>query len=375
MNTSSIIIDQISFSLNFLKEINKQSGDSFICSPISLILPLVILLFGSEGNTRNEIKNVISPDLSISQIYNYYSVINEKLKYEDSFITLKTFNKGYITSEYEIDAKYKDFIDTFFNGSIEQMPFSNISHSIEKINDMVSNSTNGNIQKIIEANEISYGMKFILISALYFKSDWHVKFVNTDTKITQFYVSQNESKEVLLMSLENKFNYFENDLFQMISLPYLGKNMKMIIILPRIRYTHDNFIEFVLSTNNFTTALNSMKKEFVKVMIPRFEIQSTIDGTSILKNLGVVDAFDESKANFNGISSNASLYINDVKQKTKIEVTESGTEAAAITSVRLSLYSGGDVNNGEVITFRADHAFSFYIIDDKFNIYFSGIYK
>ncbi|CEF70503.1 Serpin domain-containing protein [Strongyloides ratti] len=375
MNTSSIIGDQILMSFTILKEVNRIFDDSFVYSPISLILSLVILLIGSKGDTEIQIKNLVSPNFSREEIFSYYSLINKKLEDDNLFVILKSFNKGFITNEYEINDNYKNLIGNYFNGSIEQIQFSDIPHSTEKINNIVSNSTNGNIPKIIELNEISIRMKFILLSALYFKGDWHVKFEKTDTKIVPFYVKPNETKEVYIMSLENKFSYFENNYFQLVQLPYLGKNMKMIIILPKNKYNHDNFIENILSIDNFEYALNNMEKIFIKVMIPKFDIQSSINVTPILKNLGIVDAFNEIDSNFSEITNNSALYIDEIKQKAKIEITETGTEAAAITSIRLSLYSGAEINDGEVKIFRADHAFSFYIIDNNFNIYFSGIFK
>ena len=78
--------------------------------------------------------------------------------------------------------------------------------------------------------------------------------------------------------------------------------------------------------------------------------------------MGMVDAFNDSKANFAGMDGRPDwLYIGAVLHKAFVDVNEEGTEAAAATAVvmqRKSIPTPPPV-------FRADHPFIFLIQENR----------
>jgi serpin B len=70
------------------------------------------------------------------------------------------------------------------------------------------------------------------------------------------------------------------------------------------------------------------------IQLPRFKFDYDIQLNTALKALGMESAFNVG-ANFSNMTS-ASVKIDQVKHKTFIEVNEEGTEAAAVTSVRIA---------------------------------------
>ena len=71
----------------------------------------------------------------------------------------------------------------------------------------------------------------------------------------------------------------------------------------------------------------------------------------------MIDAFSDFRADLSGISDNQ-IYVDFVKQNTFVEVDEEGTEAAAVTTIGISLTSVGDPQPNQFII---DKSFIFAI--------------
>ena len=93
-----------------------------------------------------------------------------------------------------------------------------------------------------------------------------------------------------------------------------------------------------------------------------FTFEDNSDLNDVLIALGMEDAFDAYKADFSKMSDG--LYIGFVKQKTFIDVNESGTEAAAVTIVGMEKNSIGG-GTPKVINFIADRPFLFIIQENS----------
>ena len=78
-----------------------------------------------------------------------------------------------------------------------------------------------------------------------------------------------------------------------------------------------------------------MYKEKVELKLPKFEIEFSCLLNDVLQKMGMVDAFDQDKADLTGMRETKDIYIGKVLQKTYLKVDEKGTEAAAVTAVEV----------------------------------------
>jgi hypothetical protein len=102
----------------------------------------------------------------------------------------------------------------------------------------------------------------------------------------------------------------------------------------------------------------------VEVFFPKFKLEENYDMEFVLRELGMVDAFEQARADFSGKSSKKELYLSKVIHKSFVEVTGEGTEAAvAIFACARSLCAH------ILITprFCAYHPFLFFIQHSKTN--------
>lgn len=92
--------------------------------------------------------------------------------------------------------------------------------------------------------------------------------------------------------------------------------------------------------------------------MPKFKMEYKKSLAGILKALGMQQAFTPGAADFTGINKNGTLFISEVLHKTFVDVYEEGTEAAAVTSVEISLTSVGGSSG---FFMRVDRPFLFAI--------------
>jgi serpin B len=133
----------------------------------------------------------------------------------------------------------------------------------------------------------------------------------------------------------------------------------MIILLPKKIDGLDE-LEKSLNVDNLSKWQKKLYKRKVIVSVPKFKMTSQFSLASVLKSMGMTDAFS-SNANFSGINGKRDLFISAVIHKAFVDVNEEGTEAAAATGVTIKLTSIGP---SRTPVFKADHPFLFLIRDN-----------
>ncbi|KAG5268172.1 hypothetical protein AALO_G00209060 [Alosa alosa] len=174
----------------------------------------------------------------------------------------------------------------------------------------------------------------------------------------------NESKPVKMMHQKAKFpfTYIPDAECQILELPYVGKDLSMLIMLPN--EMEDNTtglekLEQMLTYENFAewTKPDMMDTVEVEVGLPKFKLEEKYDLKEILVSMGMTDAFNNDKCDFSGMSPCDDLVLSKVVHKSFVEVNEEGTEAAAATAAIMMMRCAMLPPE----RFMADHPFLFFI--------------
>jgi serpin B len=115
-------------------------------------------------------------------------------------------------------------------------------------------------------------------------------------------------------------------------MPYGNKAFCMTVILPNSGKTTADVLNN-LTVDSWKNTLAGMSQQEVEVYMPRFKTKNKFILNDELKQMGMRLAFD-GPADFTGIA-NDDLLISRVIHDTYVEVTEKGTEAAAVTVVEI----------------------------------------
>ena len=174
--------------------------------------------------------------------------------------------------------------------------------------------------------------------------------------------------QVDMMTQRTKFRYAQYQGCQMVELPYAGGRYSMYVVLPPEGMDVNSMIPYI-SESAFDAAMGMLDQREVILTMPKFKLETSLVLNDALQDLGVETAFSGA-ADFKGIAATGSLVLEQVKQKCYIDVTEEGTEAAAVTSVQVRLTSA---DRNPVARMTVDRPYIFFIQDSQSgNIMFAG---
>lgn len=291
---------------------------------------------------------------------------------------------------------YLDTIHKFYGtGAVVPADFKgNAEGERVKINGWVEKQTNERIKNLLAKGALDSMTRMVLVNAIYFKGDWAVPFEKNGTKREDFLTSAARKVRVPMMRKDNlqggRYGAFNSDgsLFAMpqrvsthsapdpktlypdksgflvAELPYKGRELSMVLLVPR---DPDGLgaVEKTLTSTNLQAWLTQLESRDMNVQMPKFKLETNYqDMTKTLQAMGMVRAFSPTDAQFEGICASEPLSISKVCHKAFVEVTEKGTEAAAATAIGMGL---GPMPPEQLFTptFRADKPFLFAIRDVK----------
>ena len=142
----------------------------------------------------------------------------------------------------------------------------------------------------------------------------------------------------------------------------------MYVALPAKGMSADDMLSYV-NEKIYDYALGMMAPAKVRLTLPKVKLETSLVLNGTLQEMGLRTAFS-SAADFKGIAETGPLALDEVRQKCYIEISEKGTEAAAVTSIGVRLTSARPET---LVTMNVDRPYIFFISDrTNGNILFAG---
>jgi serpin B len=358
------------FALELYTKLQSQEGNIFY-SPYSISAALAMTYAGARGRTATQMADVLRFPVGTKPAgldpQQFASVFGELVKDlntrgEGGAYELSVANALWGQKGYGFLAKFLELVEKHYGGRLNEVDFVGATEMARQtINAWVEKKTNDKIKNLIAKGVLDSMTRLVLTNAIYFKGNWARQFKEDRTKEAPFTLSDGQKVDVAMMNQTAKFGYMETDTLQSLELPYVDNELSMIVLLPK-ELDGLGELEKSLTLENLTEWQSKLRKREVVVSIPKFKLTSQFSLASVLKAMGMKDAFSRS-ANFSGMNGKRNLAISAVIHKAYVDVNEEGTEAAAATAVTMRLTSMGPGSQPPV--FRADHPFLFLIRDNQ----------
>ncbi|MBI5878308.1 MAG: serpin family protein [Chloroflexi bacterium] len=344
-------------------------GANFMFSPHSISTALAMTYAGAKGNTATEMAAALHFGLPADRLHAAFNTLDQELAArgkgaqgkDGKGFRLNTVNAVWGQSGYKF---LPDFLDTLalnYGAGLRLLDFARQTEpSRLAINQWVSDQTEARIKDLIPRGAIDASTALVLTNAIYFNAAWASPFDAKATVSEPFTLLDGKSVNVPTMKKRAEFAYAQGDGWQMLEMPYDGRELAMDILLPAAGQ-YEAF-ESALTAARLTSIVQAMKGDYmVDVSLPRWKFDSSFGLVDPLKALGMKDAFAGGKADFSGMDGSRNLFISAVLHKAFVAVDEAGTEAAAATAVIV----GRTSIPAQSTVFKADRPFIFLIRDLK----------
>lgn len=311
-------IDKTEVDVSSITELSKiqwdmvSNGENVNFSPASLKYAMAMLQAGSDVETAEKIGCFLGEE----DIENYKDSIRNLKESE----VVEIANAMFAQTGFNINDEYKDIVEKYFLAEANEVDFTT-DEAQEKINKWVSKNTHG----LIESMPAPTSTKVALLNAVYFKDSWDM-FDENSTSDDVFHGSNGDTT----IPMMNAGLGATNSIHLGNTYSALTLNMDksdITIYLPNENVSIEEVAEELKDKNETEEVYDE-----VYVTLPKFKFEGTMKLNDIVKAAGLGEIFEGGNGMFSNIS-NADLFVDQIVQKSTIDLNEKGVEASAVTEI------------------------------------------
>lgn len=367
------------FAWAFFRNLAAREKGNMIFSPLSIRECLSMVHAGARGRTAEEMARALHlPKIGPQRLGGVGlkvvgAIGNFWRKVRPGNPQLKVANSLWLQKQFPLRRAYVEYVRKRYGAAADRVDFVNAPRQARKtINAWVAKHTDNRIAEPIPPGAFTprrddYPTCFVVVNAVCFKADWASRFPKSNTKFMPFSLRRGVQTSVPMMCQTHTFPYVSGRSFQILEMPYKGQRLSMIVLLPRQRFALAAMCK-ALTADRLKALLAKLKGALkrVRVFLPRFDLQCSLDPEPTLQQMGMRDVFHPKKADLTGMTPARTLWLGWVCHEARVEVTERGTKAEAAT-VGGGFFDADDHERRQpkAIVFRADQPFLFLIRDNR----------
>jgi serpin B len=375
------------FTLDLYKRLLSPSENVFV-SPASVSTAIGLAYRGANGATANELQSTLHYSAS-PQIYLAADAsVLKTLNFSGEGRELHVSNALWIQQGLPLRADFLADVQTYAQAGLHRVDYqADPDGARQTINRWVAAATNDRIKDLLHVPDVKATTRAALVNSIYWKGRWDTGFYAAETRLELF--AQIVGKRVMtpLMHREASFQSVERDGVKAIQLPYVFREVAMVVLMPNSASALPHFEEGLTAEKlmRWISDLDGAYPRDTVLTLPKMHLEWRGDLVETLKALGAKTAFGD-EADFSGMAIEPypgevlgaiGLKIKKVIHQTYLDVDERGSEAAAATAVMMDVVVTGRriPPPPPPFIFRADKPFLFLLVDKRTNlILFIGRY-
>ena len=328
-------------------------GKNIMFSPTSLNFALGMIAEGAKGETKEILDDYLGTNDFAAYAKEYLDKIKAYNTEDESYgykSKLKIADAVWVDNNLTLQEEFKNSVTNGFGAEVENVDFSAAEKTCGIINSWCDKNTEGLIPKIITPDLINDNTGLCLTNSLYFESGWSGEPWNVSDTEESF--GKKEKTKYMTCTGDR---YYENDKATALGRDY-ANGLSFIGILP------NDEGDFNLEDLDIGGLLKSNPEyDEVDCKMPKLNFETSTVLNDMLSSMGLDNLFS-SNSDFSGIADQ-NVNVDTILQKTKLELDENGTKAAAVTAVTMECMSAAVENEPIIKTVELTRPFAFLIYD------------
>ena len=349
-----------------------EAGKNRVYSPLNVYLALAMLAETTEGNSRQQLLNLLGVS-DLTALREKCSSLWNGVYMDDGAVTSLLANSLWLSNgdcwQYDTDtvnALAKHYYASVFEGEMGSAAY---NHALQ---DWINEQTDNLLTEQVGGLGFDPETVLALASTICFKAGWNSEFSELNNIVSDFATADGQIA-VEYMCKSPITNAYFGDGFTAVSLDLDDGTYQMTFFLPEKGVSVNDLVANRQVLNLMQGKTGSVDSKWLKVnmSIPKFDVVSDQDLINGLRNLGVTDVFDSEKSDFSGIleKKTAPVWVNQVQHAARVAIDEEGVTAAAYTIV---MRPGTPMPEDEM-DFVLDRPFMFAITGPENTILFTGV--
>lgn len=345
------------FFLQSIRQFLKTEENSAY-SPLNVYIALAMLAETTDGNSRQQVLNLLGLD-SIEALREQANCVWNAHFSDDGVTTLLLGSSLWLDDCFSF---HQDTVDTLADSYYASVFHGDLGSDgmNEQLQTWLDSQTGGLLTEQAKKVEMDPATIFALATTVYFAAGWENKFSTSLTEDALFHCGDYDLLTPFMHKTFTGYTYYRGDNFGGIRLGLSGEN-DMWFLLPDEGHTVAEILEGgdYLRLTMDPSGWKNKGTYKIHLSLPKFDVVSSTDLVSGLKAMGITDVFDPHSSDYSSITDTPELFMSAATHAARVAIDEEGCVAAGFTVFTYA--TTGGLPEYEEIDFILDRPFLFVV--------------
>lgn len=349
--------------------LTNSDGENRVYSPLSIYVCLAMLAETADGNSRDQILELLECESIEALRENIYNIWNGNYRNDGATVSILAnsiwLNESIAYKQPTLDTLAEKYYASSFSGDMSKEDMTLALRA------WLNLQTGGLLENSVEQLKLDPLTVIALCNTVYFRAKWDWHFLKEYNDIKTFHSPSGDIETEFMNSQSDNGPYYWGEDYGAIALSFADGGY-MWLILP----DEDKTVDDVLNSGEYLDMVKESwqwekrKTLIVNYSVPKFDISCDTDLVEGLMKLGITDVFDTAKSDFSSLTDTEDICVGQVKHSARVVIDEEGCTAAAFTAM---LLCGAAMPHDEKMDFVLDRPFIFVIDNGSKQPLFTGV--